>query len=619
MSLQIGNGIITGSAAEDSSPKASCRISLYDRTTNKVIARTVSDSSGGYAINNIDSAVNDYYIIAVDDDGATKKNAMIYDYVQPVNGAVGSSYNKNWLAYMKWLNPVNFFGGTGLAPGYTDRTSSYSFNNGTTHSDAECVGGFILSSGTMTLTSQSSLLGATDLLVCNVTTGVVKSYAATTYCTVKKEALNIVAMPFTIFSVVDTTKSFKSGFPLESNNPIRGPGILYYNASTFTITMYVDNNGSSTPVLTYVIPSGAGRSGLHSIAVVNGASVNKSYTIYFDGVSVASSTITTSLYVYSASSQEYNNASLSHIEGLNTTQWSNTTNGTFSFVLDAKWYRVLTSNEIQTLHSYLFTVQAPIVTGYKKELLTDNVASFWELSDRGDNRIYDAFYGEPRQLDVYNKPVGNLIRSSFSDVTHVPTPVSAGTGINFDGSFICSNPIKEQSAGFAPSGFHTRALTLECWVNLNSTPTADAMLMTYGNNLAVPYHKFYITSAGLLSAVFSSVSSETFNFTHTALSTGTWYHIALVLDKVGLTCKLYINGSLADTKTASATPIYVVNAGASTSTSGLLKMGTFCVGGYMAQNGISNTINAKMYGVAVFNTALSAARIQAHYDSRTVA
>lgn len=95
MPHKSGTGAILGIASEDGLPSQK-RITLIDRSDMRVLNRVVSDEYGAYAFNGLNTDTDDYLIFAVDDDGETKKAAIIFDYIRPIPAHSGSSFFANW-------------------------------------------------------------------------------------------------------------------------------------------------------------------------------------------------------------------------------------------------------------------------------------------------------------------------------------------------------------------------------------------------------------------------------------------------------------------------------------------------------------------------------------------
>ena len=102
MAHQFGRGgLIQGVVAEDGVVKADSPVFLYERITGKLVARTRTESDGSFAFRDINRDSADYLVVALDPDGVSPKNALVYDRVQPVNDVAGTTWNLNWLCLAK--------------------------------------------------------------------------------------------------------------------------------------------------------------------------------------------------------------------------------------------------------------------------------------------------------------------------------------------------------------------------------------------------------------------------------------------------------------------------------------------------------------------------------------
>lgn len=77
-------GVITGVASEEGALKVGCRIGVIDRSTFVMVDTTVTDSYGVYVFEFLNPA-KQYTVVALDDD-TPFKNAVIVDFVTPVEG-----------------------------------------------------------------------------------------------------------------------------------------------------------------------------------------------------------------------------------------------------------------------------------------------------------------------------------------------------------------------------------------------------------------------------------------------------------------------------------------------------------------------------------------------------
>jgi hypothetical protein len=110
-----------------------------------------------------------------------------------------------------------------------------------------------------------------------------------------------------------------------------------------------------------------------------------------------------------------------------------------------------------------------------------------------------------------------------------------------------------------------------------------------------------------LRIVDSSGTLSTIPFASPALLPGQDYHIVVTYDPWStFKCVLYVNGVLASESAAPAIPHTLY---------GHLSIGHNAQ--YSNGTGVSERFNGVMGELAIYNYALSAARVQAHYDARS--
>lgn len=160
------------------------------------------------------------------------------------------------------------------------------------------------------------------------------------------------------------------------------------------------------------------------------------------------------------------------------------------------------------------------------------------------------------------------------------------------------------STGYAalPAGVTQGAnVTLECWFKLSNTTFGTFPRVIADDNAGSTHHgiEFCIESGGggFFANLGFNTSSNTVAYTGTSFTAGIWYHIAVTYD--GTTCILYLNG---------------VNVASSTISK------TLVAGGFVyniARNpgDSSDFFPGTVDEVSIYNTALSGARILAHYNA----
>lgn len=65
-------------------PLAGCRVILYWRDNNVVVARAHTASDGSFEFVGLIPGINRYYAVVLDPDGGVLQNALVYDRLTPV-------------------------------------------------------------------------------------------------------------------------------------------------------------------------------------------------------------------------------------------------------------------------------------------------------------------------------------------------------------------------------------------------------------------------------------------------------------------------------------------------------------------------------------------------------
>ena len=131
-------------------------------------------------------------------------------------------------------------------------------------------------------------------------------------------------------------------------------------------------------------------------------------------------------------------------------------------------------------------------------------------------------------------------------------------------------------------------LTISIWLN----PNDNTIVNLLGNSNNTNF--LYINGSTQLQISSSDIAQT---FTNTTFSTGSWQHIVLTRDSSNV-FRAYKNGTLTDTSSADA-GTFTFN-----------QIGTYYTGQYY--------FNGKMDEIAIFNTALSASKIQQIYDATAI-
>src|SRR5262245_22448124 len=144
-----------------------------------------------------------------------------------------------------------------------------------------------------------------------------------------------------------------------------------------------------------------------------------------------------------------------------------------------------------------------------------------------------------------------------------------------------------------------RNFSLECWVKIAAGFTGTGALISHGVNsyyLRVAYNTGSSFFVDVLQSQIGGLMRAT-----TQLTTGTWYHIVCTIDSGGIV-KVYINGvqdATTGTLTATLSVTYGVTLGHDTNGTG----------------GSVEWLNGIISNVAIYNAALSASQVTAHWNA----
>lgn len=596
-----GSGVITGIVSEDGAPKINTLVAVIDRTTNELVKQTFTGSSGEYSINDLNPDVSDYAVFAKDEDGAIRKNALMQDYVQPANGAIGSVYSYNWFPKLRALSPIALF-----------VSVDYSATEGFTAMHPSSNGNVnpVLSAGSVALIAQTDLLGAPDLPVASFTGGQVTClnslYYDGTYTTTNGAAQR---PTFSVLWGIDTSaaQSIKM-----SNQPQNYPIISVRLTSAFVIIVhrFIGTN-SGVNAVSYTIPAGAKRSGNHLIGV--SFDYQGDITLYFDGVQVG----TTSAY---AASIDAYGLSLSPprnylMMGGDVDMGSNPSNATppaatFKAFLGGVFDQFLTAAQHLEIYNSFFVASPPIVTGFKREVCSDTPHYYFPLDNVGKDFILDGFLPTQALARRRQPYIGYFLSGAPTLVKK--TSVMGAVASYFDGNTMYRSERYKAGSSFAPIGFGRYDWGYEAWVNLEIAPTVRGMILSH-NNYNVRLQSFYINSARKVELLISASVVNTITFDQ-VLDLGTEYHLYVRIKKTTGTAELFINGVFSQSIAISPTVATLAGVNA-WNTSGNISIGGWTDFTDKVQDGFKGNL----FGVAVYHKNLSDARIAAHYAARLVA
>jgi hypothetical protein len=219
----------------------------------------------------------------------------------------------------------------------------------------------------------------------------------------------------------------------------------------------------------------------------------------------------------------------------------------------------------------------PPSTAYADAVLADSPIGYWRLGESSGTTAADASGGgHPGTYNGGNVTLG------------VTGAVGGNTAITSNGS-VTGPPVTIATYASTPT-----TLTIEGWVRLNVTPPArHQCLMSISLDATTRIMAEARRNAtGNRVALWDNVNSWR-ESTAAALTTGVWHHLAYVIN--GSVVTFYIDGAAAGSVTTGAVP--------TTPTSPIIGSG---LGGV-------DLLLGDIDEVALYNTALSAGRIAAHF------
>jgi len=253
------------------------------------------------------------------------------------------------------------------------------------------------------------------------------------------------------------------------------------------------------------------------------------------------------------------------------------------------------------------TVVTRPAASYPLAVLADNPLSYFRLDEASGTIAFDYVGGLNA---IYSNAVLGQPGYSANDPTETSTYFGSTTVDSFAGD--CPSLLSFS----APSGSNVE-FSIEAWVNSDGQqPTTDAGIVTigYGNG----GEEFALDCGAIVNGnrTFRFYVNDATGANHgvtctngSALQDGQWHHVVAVCDEAGGSVSLYVDG--------------VLNHTASIGHSGIRSFTSPLAIGSRLSASTATDYDDQFIGniddVAVYNTALSAAQVQAHYFSTGVA
>lgn len=181
----------------------------------------------------------------------------------------------------------------------------------------------------------------------------------------------------------------------------------------------------------------------------------------------------------------------------------------------------------------------------------------------------------------------------------VPAAHAQSSSVLQANSIVAGGETRPPASSLQPS----TAITVEAWITAPATATNYPAFVSYGLDSSNPYESYILQAqdvdgnhpADFYFLTGSGTKNQVFGVTH--LAVGTRYFLAATYD--GTSAKLYVNGVLDNSISASGTLYYP---------GGGLGLGR-------KYNFTNSSFTGTEQGVAIYNTALTASQISAHYTA----
>ncbi|HUA66825.1 MAG TPA: LamG-like jellyroll fold domain-containing protein [Alphaproteobacteria bacterium] len=232
----------------------------------------------------------------------------------------------------------------------------------------------------------------------------------------------------------------------------------------------------------------------------------------------------------------------------------------------------------------------PVPSGYPSVIFSDSPLSYWRLDETSGTTAYDVMSGNN---GVYNNATLGLPGYS---------PLDSDTAAGFSGL----NSYVGSISGTAINFTNNAPFTLEAWVNGPAGLPDQSTIIAkgIGNNGTTETEQFALDVSGGNFRFFTTHSGNQYQALATVGPDGTWQYVVGVYDSSSLpaTLRLYVNGEQVATVTAPY---------AQSTTVSPVSIGSKRTGNDPNYDG---TFNGTIDEVAVYNKALDASTILAHYD-----
>lgn len=649
MAHQFGRGgLIQGVVAEDGVVKANSPVFLYERITGKLVARTLTESDGSFAFRDINRDSADYLVVALDPDGVSPKNALVYDRVQPVNDVAGSSWNLNWMCLAKSRSIICI---AALGGDYERQVAAPAYTYATTS-------GYIRTMYSGSLDAVASVTpGWPELSAIQFTASRYWFYpypgahcgwfkprkGAHGSCGGDRPQFCLEAVP-----VLSTTSSH--GISIELTRAAGYPNANINGGSYCGTAFCVEFTGGSTRLLNVWMHTSASSPQISSgLGLVNTTYCTKVLALNITSLGVGAKhfivnidfggniqvfaegglihTISVASLVLSPppnyqsgayASQEIYSLPKGMIiggihpssapSGTDPSSASYVTSGTLG--LAAIYEELLDADQVSAHYqAIMLTTLKPVFSGYRKRVIDSKPIRYWDMQvEEGADVVHETF----RRADA----AGSFYERGFRGAAKVAGPISGEKSLY----------IKPGQSWFALKGgaiVNKTKLTIEAWVK--KAPGKSLGILTMGKHensftwLQTPF-VFYIQSNGNLvyqerTFVSTTEFSNSYQTTGAPVPDNVWTHVVALINTTTNRLEIYINGALLaeDIVTSGNATDFMDQ----TPSSDYLRVTGWEMDATIGSVGITPAGNSEggLAHVALYSRKLSAAEILEHYQN----
>lgn len=231
---------------------------------------------------------------------------------------------------------------------------------------------------------------------------------------------------------------------------------------------------------------------------------------------------------------------------------------------------------------------------YSSEVLADSPVVYFRMNESSGTTMVDS-RGSGRD--------GTYVGSPTLGVTGATNATDGDDAVTLNGSTQYAS-IASLTAGDDALKAMTGSFTVECWINYSSTSGTRGLLDRYGSGGSTVSVWLLYSLGGKPRFLVrnASTSGDVYVDAATTLTTGGWHHVVGVFDDAADEIRIYIDGA------EDATPV------AMTGTVGHNRSPILTIGALVFTSGY---FPGSMDEVAVYPSALSDARIAAHYEAAT--